>query len=310
MRTPDQRRIRGARSILLSWYHRNRRELVWRTTTNPYEILVSEIMLQQTQVRRVQEKLPAFLSQFPTVRALASASGASVLRAWRGMGYNNRAIRLRDLARQLVDRHQANIPAELPALINLPGIGHYTAHALLCFAFGKRVPVVDVNILRVLSRLFWKMNSPAEKIDERSIWKFAATILPRDASAWNQALMDLGATVCLARRPQCSRCPIRSVCRSVHLGALSPSPPIRVTASEPRHAGLPRRIWRGRLVEHLRSLEDHQAIPLGAVGRAIKPAFRTSELPWLLGVARALERDGVVTLVQQGRGIRIRLTAS
>ncbi len=310
MRTPDRQRVRRARSILLSWYRRHRRILIWRTTTDPYEILVSEIMLQQTQVKRVQEKLPLFLRQFPTVHSLASAPGAAVLRAWRGMGYNNRAIRLRNLARHLVDHHEALVPADLPTLLKLPGVGPYTAHALLCFAFGRRVPVVDVNIRRVLSRLLWKMRSPADTLDEQSIWRFATAILPRDASGWNQALMDIGATICLKRRPQCARCPLQSICRSVHLGRLPPSRSTRSADSEPKYAGLPRRIWRGKLVEHLRSLDDHEAVPLRAVGRAIRPGFRSSEVPWLLGVARALERDGIVALLRQGKAIRIRLTVA
>ncbi len=308
MRAPDRLRVRHARTILLRWYRRHSRELIWRTTRDPYEILVSEIMLQQTQVKRVQEKLPPFLKRFPTMRALASATGADVLRAWRGMGYNNRAIRLRDLARHLVNHHDARIPADLATLENLPGIGPYTAHALLCFAFKKRVPVVDVNIRRVLSRIFWQMRTPADTLTERSMWKFAAGILPRDSSTWNQALMDLGATICLARRPLCSRCPLQSVCRSSHLGAIPSPRPGSSSAAEPAHAGVPRRIWRGRIVEYLRSLNDHEAIPLRTLGRALKPGFRTSDLLWLHQLGRALEQDGIVTLLREANRTSIRLT--
>ena len=277
------------------WYARNRRELQWRTTADPYEILVSEVMLQQTQVSRVKEKLPLFLKAFPNVRALARASNAEVLRAWAGMGYNNRAVRLRELARTVIERHRGTVPARAEDLLRLPGIGPYTAHALLCFAFGERVPVVDVNIRRVFSRVFWKMSDLSSAVAEKEAWTLAAKILPRDANTWNPALMDLGATVCTARRPLCSECPVRSACASAAaLERARPAKRMPRERTEPSYQGIPQRIWRGRAVAELRNVRAASSLRLEELGRRLKPDFHEGEAGWLLSVIAALAKDGIV----------------
>src|SRR5262249_21291479 len=145
----DAGKIALLRRRIIRWYRAEGRNFLWRTTSDPYTILLSEIMLQQTQAARVVEKLPAFLEQFPSLQSLAVAGKSDVIRAWRGLGYNNRAIRLRDLARTVAESHAGKLPEDPADLDQLPGIGRYTANAVACFAFRRRVPVVEVNVLRV-----------------------------------------------------------------------------------------------------------------------------------------------------------------
>ncbi len=281
--------------LIAGWYRKHRRDLQWRHTTDPYEILISEIMLQQTQVNRVKEKLPLFLTRFPSFRTLAKASKAEVLHAWRGMGYNNRAVRIRDLARVITSRHRGTLPRDISALLELPGIGPYTAHALACFAFHHRVPVVDVNIQRVLSRIFWKMNSVGQYHAEKDIWKLASEILPKNASLWNQALMDLGSIICTARNPLCMSCPVRQYCKSNQLHRAHHYATKRQPRSEPLYEGIPRRIWRGKIIEALRNVNGKGKISLPSLGRTIKLDFSSKELLWLEGLIDRLQNDGLLT---------------
>jgi A/G-specific adenine glycosylase len=180
---------------LLEWFSENGRDLPWRRTRDPYAILVSEIMLQQTQVTRVIERWTTWLERWPTVEALASASTADVVRAWSGLGYNRRAVNLQRAAR--VVAQAGSFPRTLEGLQALPGVGPYTASAIACFAFDVQLTTVDVNVRRVLTRALEQEHAP-----------------PPDARAWewNQALFDLGATVCLGRIPRCEVCPLASGC--------------------------------------------------------------------------------------------------
>ena len=293
-RTP--KRISKIHSMIRRWYNAHRRELRWRETRDPYEILVSEVMLQQTQVSRVQEKLPKFLKSFPTIGRLARASGGEVIRAWEGMGYNNRALRLRETAVIAARQYGGRIPNDVDQLGALPGIGPYTAHALACFAFGKRVPVVDVNIHRVLSRLFHRMPDALSVRPVKEIWSLAASVLPKDAYIWNQALMDLGSAICVARKPVCHSCPIREVCASNHLElSRTKVSGARARAAEPMYAGLPRRLWRGKIVQTLRALPNRTSISIGQLGTAVKENFRTIDERWLTDVVGQLANDGLVT---------------
>lgn len=291
------------------WYKTNRRELQWRTSTDPYEILVSEIMLQQTQVARVREKLPVFLKSFPDIYTLASARCADVLRAWRGMGYNNRAVHLHELARRVVAEQGGELPRDVDSLLKLPGIGRYTAHAVACFAFRRRVPVVDVNIRRVITRLYHRtpIGEPYGPIGE--IRSRAEALLPKNASDWNQALMDLGATICTARSPRCRSCPVTDYCASAALlsqqyrnnGTLRKPDAAK---REPSYAGIPRRIWRGRIVNALRD-SGKTSMSAERVGNVIKKKFKTKDIPWLLGVLRLMARDGVVALREHGKNFYV-----
>jgi len=280
--------------LLLDWYGRNRRSLPWRRTRDPYRILVSEIMLQQTQVGRVMEKYATFLKRLPTLKKLAAASKASVIRAWTGMGYNNRALRLRELSRIVVTNSGGKIPGETSALQALPGIGRYTAHAVACFAFHKQVPVVDVNVHRVLSRAFRCLTNPGAVQNPDTIWKLAGSILPRRrAYDWNQALMDLGAIYCTSRNPHCDECPVASVCASRNQFSHTKDTR-RPRKKEPSRDGIPTRIYRGRIVERLRNSDG--GVELTTLGRHVKSRFRKGDTPWLLSVVRKLQADGLVDL--------------
>ena len=215
----DTERRGQAWRALRSWYAtEGRAALPWRHTRDPYAILVSEVMLQQTQVERVLPKYRAFLEQFPTLRDLAAAPVAEVIRAWAGLGYNMRAVRLHEIARQAVERYNGTLPGNLDELLHLKGIGRYTAGAIACFAFGLPVATVDTNIRRVLWRVFRGVEPavwPSDTAFQRQMLALAEWALPpepENAYDWQQALMDLGATICLARRPLCERCPLADCC--------------------------------------------------------------------------------------------------
>ncbi len=189
---------------LLAWYGRHQREVAWRRTTDPWAILVSEVMAQQTQVPRVIPKWQAFMERFPTPADCAAAPRAEVLSVWSGLGYNDRAIRLQAAATRIAE---TGWPTTLEGLQGLPGVGPYTAAAVACFSFGVQVPAVDTNVRRVLSR--WA----GKALERRALHDFAERELPDGLAAdWNQALMDLGASVCTPRDPACSICPVASDC--------------------------------------------------------------------------------------------------
>ncbi len=191
---------------LLIWYKKAARELPWRDTRNPYAILVSEFMLQQTQVSRVLEYFPRFMARFPTIDALARSRPKAVMEQWDGLGYYARAANLHELARVVRTTLAGKLPDNPEELEKLPGVGPYTAGAVACFAYEKAVPAVDTNVKRVLSRAF----------EPKDVWKLAERIMPRDGKrAWkfNQAMMELGALVCTARAPKCQDCPVKNHCR-------------------------------------------------------------------------------------------------
>ena len=210
-------RLRRVHAGLLRWYQEQGRRLPWRQTRDPYAILVAEMMLQQTQVDRVVPKYAAFLATFPTIAGLAAASRGEVIRHWAGLGYNRRAVHLHRIAQQVVTDHDGVLPTDPATLRTLPGIGRYTAAAVACFAAEAPVPVLDTNVRRVLGRVFldaWLDDGErTEPPPEPTGWLLAAAALPRRAAyAWNQALMDLGATVCTAARPACLVCPLAPLC--------------------------------------------------------------------------------------------------
>jgi A/G-specific adenine glycosylase len=211
-----ERRERAQRA-LLGWYAASgRAHLPWRHTRDPFAVLVAEVMLQQTQVERVLPKYEEFLARFPTLAALAAAPLAEVIRVWAGLGYNMRAVRLHEIARQAVERYGGALPGTLDELLSLKGIGRYTAGAVACFAFGLPVATVDTNIRRVLWRVFRGIEPaewPADQTTSRMALALAEWALPQDhAYDWQQALMDLGATICQSRRPFCERCPLVDCC--------------------------------------------------------------------------------------------------
>jgi A/G-specific adenine glycosylase len=198
---------------LLAWYDAQRRDLPFRRTRDPYSIWVSEVMLQQTQVQTVLPYYERWMARFPDVRALARAEEPEVLHAFQGLGYYSRARSLLRAAREVVERFDGELPRSAAALGTLPGIGAYTAGAVASIAFDERVPVVDGNVVRVLCRAFALRGDPAKNPLKRELWVRAERLLPRSRSGdFNQALMELGATLCTPRSPRCERCPIERVC--------------------------------------------------------------------------------------------------
>ncbi|MBV9572973.1 MAG: A/G-specific adenine glycosylase, partial [Acidobacteriales bacterium] len=191
----------------MDWYDRNRRDLPWREDHDSYRVWVSEIMLQQTRVAAVAGYYGRFLKRFPTVHTLARASEASVLAAWSGLGYYRRALRMHAAARKIVNEHGGKFPQSSAELLLLPGIGRYTAAAIASIAFGEAVATVDGNIERVLERL------NGQPLTTRKLWDAAQALLPQKRPGdFNQAMMELGATVCLPAKPRCSQCPISQFC--------------------------------------------------------------------------------------------------
>jgi A/G-specific adenine glycosylase len=233
---------------VLAWGVPQLRDLPWRRTRDPWAVLVSEVMLQQTGVQRVVPKWNGFLEVFPTPSTCAAAPLGDVLRLWQGLGYPRRARNLWAAATVMVDRHDGRVPASLDDLLSLPGIGAYTARAVLAFAFEADVAVVDTNIARIFARVVGNRLTPSE------VQRAADTALEVGESwTWNQALMDLGATVCTARSPRCEECPLAHLCRWRLSGAPDPDPAqgsAGVSGRQARFDGSDRQA-RGRLVKAL-----------------------------------------------------------
>jgi A/G-specific adenine glycosylase len=219
LRITDEQ-ARAFSTSLRRWFRRNSRDLPWRRTRDAYEVLVSELMLQQTQVSRVVDYYGNFLERFPTLAHVARAKPARVLEAWEGLGYYARARNLHKLAVQVSDRGRdtrATLPQDPAALRQLPGIGAYTAGAVASFAYERRAPLVDTNVARVLERVFAPGTKVKTTAGAKRVWAIAERVLPPTGRAgWthNQALMELGALVCTARTRRCTVCPVRRVCRS------------------------------------------------------------------------------------------------
>jgi A/G-specific adenine glycosylase len=212
---PDRRRFRKR---LLTWYRRHGRDLPWRKTDDPYHILVSEIMLQQTQVDRVLPKYAEWLEKYPSFQALASAPEQDVTKTWYPLGYNIRPKRLQSIAREAVEQYGGRLPADEKTLLSFKGIGAYTAGAIRSFAFRERAAILDTNVARVLFRVFIGNGDLKSHAMKQHLWKVSETLVPRrDVFDFNQALMDFGAMVCPARNPKCLVCPMSKSCRSFPL---------------------------------------------------------------------------------------------
>jgi A/G-specific adenine glycosylase len=297
---PNSGKVASVRSGLLAWFAANDRDLPWRQTRDPYRILVSEVMLQQTQVDRVVPYYEAFLERFPDVHSLAAAPVAEVIKAWAGLGYNRRAVNLQRTARYVVEELGGAFPSDVEALRRLPGVGPYTAGAIACFAFERDVAFADTNIRRVLHRLFVGVDVPAPSATDREIAVIAAAAVPPgNGWTWNQALMEFGALQCTARRPACVVCPLQRDCLAF--------PAIQSAIGElPRGVRLKReapfegsnRFYRGRV---LATLRDHAAdgIALTELGPHVRDGFGDDDLPWLYDVVRGLERDGLAAVAEE-----------
>jgi A/G-specific adenine glycosylase len=243
--------VEARHEALLDWFGRRQRDLPWRRTRDPWAVLVSELMLQQTQVARVLPKYQAFLGQWPTPTACAAAPLGDVVTAWAGLGYNRRAVNLHRCAQQVVAEHGGVLPDDLGSLLALPGVGPYTARAVLAFAFeSDEVGVLDTNAARVLARWSGRALKPKEAQALAD-----ASVAPAAGWAWNQAMLDLGATVCAPRGPRCQECPVTAWCTWSASGRPAPDPAVGsagVSTGQSRFDGSDRQ-GRGRLVDALRS---------------------------------------------------------
>jgi A/G-specific adenine glycosylase len=291
-------RLLRAVPILLQWHRKNQRSFIWRELRrSPYVVLVSEFMLQQTGVKQVEKKLPEFLQQFPSVKELASAPRAEVLRAWQGLGYNRRALNLHQAAKAIAKLRV--FPKTLEELRSLPGVGLYTASAVLAFAYNEDVPVVDVNIERVLSRWWKLMKHPNEKLPMRDIYELDAAILPKaKSSAWHEALMDLGSTICTKNAPKCRVCPVQGYCKSA--GKLSLAVSENIASSEKRHFGQPRRIWRGRILHLISKSESITKRNLLSELRKIYEIADPAFVPFVTSILSSLTEEGFITQTEEG----------
>lgn len=298
---------------LLTWYAHAGRDLPWRTTTDPYAILVSEVMLQQTQVERVLPKYHQFLAAFPTLAELAAAPTADVISVWVPLGYNRRAVSLQAIARQVLAEYDGHVPETLEQLLALKGIGRYTAGAIACFAYRQQVATVDTNIYRVLHRVFLGLEHPEPKLSTEAMFTFAERVLPAgEAYDWHQALMDLGATICTSANPQCARCPLQAHCaayQEMSQHSLFPSGDVlrqlrKVAEKKATYTAQPftstNRYFRGRVVAYLRTLPAGERLPLSELGPKLKDDFQSTDVPWLEGILAGLQRDGLIVWVEDG----------
>ncbi|PKB65800.1 MAG: hypothetical protein BZY82_07040 [SAR202 cluster bacterium Io17-Chloro-G3] len=297
-------------SYLLTWYSQHKRNLPWRNTGDPYGILLSEVMLQQTQVSRVFIKYNTFLHDFPSIQFLAKASRATVIRAWQGLGYNIRAIRLHLTAQILVSENDGRVPKLPSELILLPGIGNYSAAAIACFAFGEHVAVVDTNVKRVLGRVFFGLTIASDHQINKMATSLVKTLPRGYASSWNQALMDLGSLVCKSRIPHCVSCPLQNHCLAApHFQKCAKghkvivhSPSHRLTDQQERFFGSSR-YYRGRIVQVLRELPEGTAIDLVALGKALRDDFTFGHLSWLHEVVAQLQREGLLSCYPESKSV-------
>ena len=300
-------RLQRIQRALAEWFRKHSRDLPWRRTRDPYHILVSEVMLQQTQVDRVLPKYRAFLERFPTLADLAAATPGDVIRAWAGLGYNRRALNLQRTAKAVLAEYQGRFPETPDELRRLPGIGPYTAGALACFAFERDVAFMDTNIRRVIRRVFAGPDGDGTGSTERELLDLATAAVPAgEGYIWNQAIMELGALVCTAARPRCSICPLRAECaaytawRQADEQIFDRPPLVRRAASMVAERAVPyassNRFFRGRTVAVLRQLPPESCISLQELGRRVKDSWTDEELDWLLGVVRGLAADQLVVL--------------
>ncbi len=313
---PGDDQLATFQQTMLTWFATAARDLPWRHTRDPYRILVSEMMLQQTQVERVLPRYIAFLEVFPDLDRLAAAPTAEVIRMWAGLGYNRRAVNLQRIARIVLTDHAGQFPQEMAVLRQLPGIGPYTAGAIACFAFEQDVAFMDTNIRRVLLRSLVGRDQPAPDLKDRDLLPLAEAIVPPGQSwAWNQAVMELGALICTATTPACWRCPLRDMCRiyasqrradeatfhpdtSIITYPVARTPSTRRVAEQPaeRFSGS-NRYYRGRIISVLRTIPMGESVSLVQLGIQIKADFQDDQLTWLRGLVAGLVRDGLAELV-------------
>lgn len=284
----QKKTITKIQKVILDWYTQHGREgLPWRETDDLYKIAVSEIMLQQTNVPKVIEKYKAFLNRFPTVEKLARARQSSVVHAWQGLGYNRRAVNLHKMAKVVVREYAGLFPQTAEELVSLPGIGPYTKNAILAFGLNRDVSAVDVNIERFVRRVYgmgaWeKIEHPTDVI---------AAFVPLGRSRdWHNALMDFASGVCTKRTPDCQNCPLKYDCASFPDPQDSPVPKKKEVGRSEGGKHIPRRIYRGRIVEYLRMREGTAMM----IGQSIKKDWSADDRTWLEEILNQLAKEGMI----------------
>lgn len=222
----SRNQIKTLQVRLLNWYGKQKRDMPWRKSRDPYRILVSEFMLQQTQVKTVIPYFEKWIKSFPNIKKLASATESNVLKHWEGLGYYSRARNLRKSAIQICNEYEGKVPDSLSEILKLPGVGRYTAGAVLSIAFDKKVPVLDGNVKRVLSRLMLLKENGTNQKSETRLWNEMENLLPETSCGdFNQAFMELGATICIPKNPSCQECPLKRICKAKQSGEQELFPP-------------------------------------------------------------------------------------
>jgi A/G-specific adenine glycosylase len=295
----------AARDAILTWYAANGRRLAFRRTVDPYAILVSEAMAQQTQAARAAAHWERFMARFPTVATLAAATPAEVLRQWQGLGYNRRATALWRTAGAIVEKHGGRVPDSIETLEALPGVGPYTARAVAALAFGKPVGAVDVNVRRVLGRL----TAGGASTPNGDLQALADDAVPHGrAAAWTHAVMDIGATLCRPREPRCDECPARPWCRYVDVGAREAYGSVKIPTTKRRRTPTfvsTNRWLRGRILDRLRAVADDGWL-------AVDSSIGSHDADRVRAAARAMAAEGLIELDHDpGEGvIRARLATA
>lgn len=283
---------------VLRWFSEHGRSFPWREHRDPYQTLVAEVMLQQTQTGRVAPTYVEFLKRFPTLQRLAHAPAMEVIRAWKGLGYNRRAVDLQRASQVIEHDHGGAFPTDPAVLRRLPGVGEYSAAAIACFAFDEQVPVIDANVRRVLARAGLGADpeaSPKQKVDV-----LAGAWLPAgEAYRWNQALMDVGAMICRVEHPLCAKCPLKATCRYKAKG-LHRKPRASAAARKGEPFEGSRRQKRGGIVDALRRAAK-RGVTMSDLARAIHPGEHNGDLRWLVELLEGLESDGLVVLTPGAR---------
>ncbi|HEX9697693.1 MAG TPA: A/G-specific adenine glycosylase [Actinomycetota bacterium] len=285
----------AAQRRVLDWYDEHRRAFPWRATRDPYRTMVAEVMLQQTQTGRVAPIYERFMERFPTLSRLAHAPSMEVIQAWRGLGYNRRAVDLHRAAQAIEEDHGGRFPEDPATLRRLPGLGEYTAHAIACFSFDAQVPVVDTNVRRVLSRV--ALGKDASEAEPNRSWALAAEWLPPgEAYRWNQALMDIGAMLCRGSKPLCAQCPLARACAYRVAGRHREAPAPNGRTKEKFEGS--RRQARGGIVDELRTAAGN-GVTLGTLAGRMHHHERSLE--WLVEILTQLEGEGLAELSPAAR---------
>jgi A/G-specific adenine glycosylase len=287
---------RKSQARVLAWFDEHGRHLPWRETRDAYRTLVAEVMLQQTQTGTVAPSYETFLRRFPTLERLARAPAMEVIQAWKGLGYNRRAVDLHRTAQAIERDHDGVFPRERATLRRLPGLGEYTSSALACFSFDEQVPVVDTNVRRVLSRT--ALGKDASEVPADVVSTLATEWLPEgEAYRWNQALMDIGATLCRISKPLCTACPLRATCVYRAKGRHRVAP-VRAPKKEERFEGS-RRQKRGSIVDHLRRAA-RKGITVSELSRLMHPEG-DGDPALLAELLVKLEQEGLAELTPSAR---------